>query len=137
MMGNIKLLFSSISVGSIFMIVLLAAITMSMAARERVTEVAVLKAIGFGRRLILTLMLTEFVVTAIVGWAVGVGFGALLYRVVDVAKLTMGYLPNFRLEPATAAICGAAAVAVGFLAGGLPSIKSANLRVVDGLRKVV
>jgi len=137
MMGNIKLLFSSISVGSIFMIVLLAAITMSMAARERVTEVAVLKAIGFGRRLILGLMLTEFVITAIVGWAVGVGGGALLYRVVDVAKLTMGYLPGFRLEAPTAAICGAAAIVVGLLAGGLPSIKSANLSVVDGLRKVV
>jgi len=137
MMGNIKLLFGTISLCSIFMIVLLAAITMSMAARERVTEVAVLKAIGFGRRLILGLMLTEFVITTIVGWAIGIGFAALLYRVVDMAKWTMGFLPNFRLEPSTAAICAAAAVVVGLLAGGLPSMRSANLRVVDGLRKVV
>jgi putative ABC transport system permease protein len=137
MMGNIKLLFSSISLCSIFMTVLLAAITMSMAARERVTEVAVLKAIGFGRRLILGLMLTEFVITTLVGFAVGVGGAALLYANVDVAKYTMGYLPNFRVAPATAAICAAAALAVGLVAGGLPSMKSANLSVVDGLRKVV
>jgi putative ABC transport system permease protein len=117
--------------------VLLAAITMSMAARERVTEVAVLKAIGFGRRLILGLMLTEFVVTTLAGFAVGVGGAALLYANIDVAKYTMGYLPNFRVAPSTAAICAAAALAVGLIAGGLPSMKSANLSVVDGLRKVV
>ncbi|HEV2722379.1 MAG TPA: FtsX-like permease family protein, partial [Thermoanaerobaculia bacterium] len=137
MMGNIKVLFGSISLCSIGMIVLLAAITMSMAARERVTEVAVLKAIGFGRGLILALMLTEFVLTTFIGFVVGVGGAALLYANVDVAKWTMGFLPNFRLYPSTAAICAAAAVAVGLLAGGLPSMKSANLSVVDGLRKVV
>ncbi len=137
MMGNIRVLFSAISLCSIGMIVLLAAITMSMAARERVTEVAVLKAIGFGRGLILGLMLTEFVMTTLMGFVVGVGGAALLYRFIDVAKWTMGFLPNFRLYPSTAAICGVAAIAVGLLAGGLPSMKSANLSVVDGLRKVV
>lgn len=137
MMGNVKLLFSSISLCSIFMIVLLAAITMSMAARERVTEVAVLKAIGFGRRLILALMLTECVITAIVGWAIGIGSAALLFGFGDIAKWTMGFLPNFRLDVATAAICAVAALAVGLIAGGLPSMKAANLSVVDGLRKVV
>ena len=137
MMGNVKLLFSSISLCSIFMIVLLAAITMSMAARERVTEVAVLKAIGFGRRLVLALMLAECVITAVAGWALGVGFAALLFGFGDVAKWTMGFLPNFRLGADTAAICAAVAVAVGLIAGGLPSMKAANLSVVDGLRKVV
>jgi putative ABC transport system permease protein len=137
MMGNIKLLFTSVSICSIFMIVLLAAITMSMAARERVTEVAVLKAIGFGRRLVLGLMLTEFVITTAAGCALGVGFATLLYRFGDVAKWTRGFLVNLYITPGTAAICAAIAIAVGLLAGGLPSLKSANLSVVDGLRKVV
>src|SRR5712691_10300142 len=66
-MGNIKLLFTSLSVCAVFMVVLLAAITMSMSARERTTEIAVLKAIGFERRLILTLMLTEFVTLTLIG----------------------------------------------------------------------
>jgi len=137
MMGNVKLLFGTISLCSIFMIVLLAAITMSMAARERVTEVAVLKAIGFGRGLILGLMLSEFVITTLAGWAAGIGFAAFLFRAVDMAKLTMGFLPRLHLAGSTAALCAAAAVFVGLVAGGLPSMKSANLHVVDGLRKVV
>jgi len=137
MMGNIKLLFSSISLCAIFMVILLAAITMSMAARERVTEVAVLKAIGFGRRLILGLLLTEFVIITAIGCAAGVGFAALLYGYGDVAKWTRGFLINFHIVPSTAAICAGLAIVVGLVAGGLPSIKSANLSVVDGLRKVV
>jgi putative ABC transport system permease protein len=126
-----------VSVCSIFMIVLLAAITTSMAARERVTEVAVLKAIGFGRRLILGLMLTEFVVTTAAGCALGTGFAALLYHFGDVGKWTRGFLINMSITAGTAAICAAIAIVVGFVAGGLPSMKSANLSVVDGLRKVV
>ena len=74
MMGDIKLLFHSISLCSIFMVILLAAITMSMSARERVTEIAVLKAIGFSRRLVLTLMLIEFTTLTFIGGIAGKGF---------------------------------------------------------------
>src|SRR5215212_527661 len=72
MMGNIKLLFTSVSSCAVLMVILLAAITMSMSARERVTEIAVLKAIGFGQRLVLTLMLTEFVLLTLIGGGAGV-----------------------------------------------------------------
>ena len=65
MMGNVKLLFTAVCTCAIFMVVLLAAITMSMSARERVTEIAVLKAIGFEQRLVLALMLTEFILLTV------------------------------------------------------------------------
>lgn len=77
MIGNIKLLFTVVSLCSIFMVVLLAAITMSMAARERVTEVAVLKAIGFTGGMVLTIMLIEFVTLGLIGGALGT-YGAKL-----------------------------------------------------------
>src|SRR5947209_18403234 len=83
MMGNVKLLFTAVSTCAIFMVVLLAAITMSMSARERVTEIAVLKAIGFEQRLVLAIMLTEFILLTIIGGAAG-SFGAhYLYSAVD------------------------------------------------------
>src|SRR4029079_13293246 len=108
MMVNAKVRSGTISLCSIFMTVLLAAITMSMAARERVTEVAVLKAIGFGKRLILALMLTEFVITPRVGWGVGDGAAAVIFGTVDMAKVTMGFLPRLHVAGSTAAICGVA-----------------------------
>jgi putative ABC transport system permease protein len=136
MIGNIKLLFTAVSVCAIFMVVLLAAITMSMAARERVTEVAVLKAIGFTSGMILTLMLIEFVTLGLIGGALG-AFGAkFFYNFVNMTEVTQGFLVAFGVNTETIITCIVAAILVGFLAGGLPALRSARLSVVDGLRKV-
>ena len=136
MIGNIKLLFTVVSLCSIFMVILLAALTMSMAARERVTEIAVLKAIGFTSGTILTLMLIEFVTLGFIGGALGT-FGAhFVYKAVNMTEVTQGFLVAFGVNAKTVATCLIAAVIVGFLAGGLPALRSARLSVVDGLRKV-
>jgi len=137
MIGNIKLLFTSVSVCAIFMVVLLAAITMSMSARERVSEIAVLKAIGFEKGLVLTLMLTEFMLLALAGGLLGTLGARLFYQGVNMTAVTQGFLVNFGVNNATTATCLAVSVAVGLIAGGFPAYRSANLRVVDGLRKVV
>jgi len=136
MIGNIKLLFRVVSLCSIFMVVLLAAITMSMAARERVTEIAVLKAIGFTSGTVLTLMLIEFMTLGILGGALGTLGAKLAYKAIDMGQVTQGFLVNFGVNNETVLICLGAAVLVGFLAGGLPAWRSARLSVVDGLRKV-
>lgn len=136
MIGNIKLLFTVVSICSIFMVVLLAAITMSMAARERVTEVAVLKAIGFTRGMILTLMLIEFVTLGLIGGALGTFGAKVIYGFVNMTEVTQGFLVAFRVNTETVLTCLAAAAIVGLLAGGLPAMRSARLSVVDGLRKV-
>jgi len=137
MMGNIKLLFGAVSTCAIFMVVLLAAITMSMTARERVTEIAVLKAIGFEQRLVLAIMLSEFVLLTVIGGAIG-SYGAhFLFLFVDAGKMTQGFLQNLGVHAKTLAVCMATAVGIGLVAGGLPALRASNLRVVDGLRRVV
>jgi putative ABC transport system permease protein len=137
MMGNVKLLFTAVSTCAIFMVVLLAAITMSMSARERVTEIAVLKAIGFEQRLVLGIMLTEFILLTVIGGAAG-SYGAhFLYGAVDMGKVTQGFLQNFGIHAKTLAVCIGTSAAVGLIAGGLPALRASNLRVVDGLRRVV
>ncbi len=137
MMGDIKLLFHSISLCSIFMVILLAAITMSMSARERVTEIAVLKAIGFGRRLVLALMLIEFTLLTLIGGILGILAGKFIFQTVNMTKVTQGFLVNFTLYPHPIVACLIASLAVGLLAGGWPAIRSAKMSVVDGLRTVV
>jgi len=137
MMGDIKLLFHSISLCSIFMVILLAAITMSMSARERVTEIAVLKAIGFPRGLVLSLMLIEFALLTLIGGAIGVLGGAQVYRVVNMTEVTQGFLVNFGLYRDPIIACLLASLGVGLIAGGWPAMRSANMSVVDGLRRVV
>ena len=137
MMGNVKLLFTAVSTCAIFMVVLLAAITMSMSARERVTEIAVLKAIGFEQRLVLAIMLSEFVLLTVIGGAIG-SYGAhFLFIAVDAGKMTQGFLQNLGVHAKTLTICMATAVGIGLVAGGFPALRASNLRVVDGLRRVV
>jgi len=93
MMGDIKLLFHSISLCAIFMVILLAAIAMSMSARERVTEIAVLKAIGFGRRLVLALML--IVLPWLADFARGI-HSRNFYVLIGALMLFLWFLTDFR-----------------------------------------
>jgi putative ABC transport system permease protein len=137
MMGNIKLLFTSVSLCAIFMVILLAAITMSMSARERVTEIAVLKAIGYRPGLVLGLMLVEFVLLTLIGGLVGTLAAKGFYHVFDIVSFSQGFLAGFQVYWRTIALCVAASALVGILAGGYPAYRAANLSVVDGLRKVV
>lgn len=137
MMGNIKLLFGSICMCAVAMVILLAAITMSMSARERVTEIAVLKAIGFERKLVMTLMLIEFTLLTLVGGGLGV-FGAKLFTIaVPMGKLTQGFLVGFTIFPETMVIALLASAVVGLIAGGWPAYNAMRMSVVDGLRRVV
>ncbi len=137
MMGNVKLLFTAVSTCAVFMVILLAAITMSMSARERVVEISVLKAIGFESRLVLTLMLIEFALLTVIGGAIGVIGGRFLFNVINMTKVTQGFLVNFAIYPRVMAICIALAAVVGVIAGGFPAFHATRIRVVDGLRRVV
>jgi putative ABC transport system permease protein len=137
MMGNIKLLFTSISACAIFMVVLLAAITMSMSARERVTEIAVLKAIGFTRGRLLTLMLVEFIVLTLFGGLAGGLAARFVFSYVDMAVKTSGFLPSFTVPTYVLGVCAGVSALVGLLAGGLPAFRASSMSVVDGLRRVV
>jgi putative ABC transport system permease protein len=137
MMGNIKLLFTSISLCAVLMVVLLAAITMSMSARERVTEIAVLKAIGYEKGLLLTLMLIEFMSVTMLGGLAGSLFAMLVFWKVNMAALTSGFLPSFSVPVEVIVKAAIASAIVGLLSGGLPAMRATRLSVVDGLRRVV
>jgi len=137
MMGNIKLLFTSISLCAVLMVVLLAAITMSMSARERVTEIAVLKAIGYEKGLLLTLMLTEFISVTLLGGLAGSLGAKVVFSIVNMAERTSGFLPNFSVPAEVIVKAAIASVIVGLLSGGLPALRATRLSVVDGLRRVV
>ena len=87
--------------------------------------------------LVLTLMLIEFALLTLIGGTVGVLGGTLVYRFVNMTEVTQGFLVNFGLYPNPIIACVIASLGVGLLAGGWPAMRSANMSVVDGLRRVV
>ena len=71
LIGNVKLFFRSLTAVIAAVVLLIAANTMAMAARERVAEFAVLRAIGFPRGTIFGLLLSESALLAVFGAPLG------------------------------------------------------------------
>jgi putative ABC transport system permease protein len=132
-MGNIEFLILSVGSVVFFTLLLVTGNTMAIAVRERVRELAVLKAVGFSDTFVLSVTLVETLILAALGGGLGVGLAKLFTLRGDP---TGGLLPFFYLAPRAMAAGLALALAVGLLAGILPSVAAMRLRVVDALRRV-
>jgi putative ABC transport system permease protein len=132
-MGNIEFLILTIGSVVFFTLLLVAGNTMAIAVRERVRELAVLKAVGFSDRFVLVLVMAETMVVA----AVGGGMGLVLAKLFTLrGDPTRGLLPFFYLSPHAVVLGFVLALAVGLMAGLLPAVTAMRLRVVDALRRV-
>jgi len=132
-MGNIQFLILTIGGVVFFTLLLVTGNTMAIAVRERVRELAVLKAVGFSHRFVLILVLAETVVVAAVGGGIGLALAKLFTLRGDP---TRGLLPFFYLPPDVIVLGFALALTVGLVSGLLPAVSAMRLRVVDALRRV-
>ena len=141
MMGNVKLLINGISLIILFAVTLIVANTIAMSARERVTEIAVMRTLGFGQGHILGFILSEAVVMSLLGGLLGVFLAKFFFVPALVAAgnktAISAWLINFRVSPQTLVMAFAVSVGIGILAGFIPAIRSSRLKIVDGLRQVV
>ena len=141
MMGNVKGLIRWISLIILFAVTLIVANTVAMSARERVTEIAVMRTLGFRRSHILSFILSESVLMSLLGGVVGV----LLAKYFFIPGMVKGmesspmapFVLNFKVTWDVLAAAFGVAVGVGVLAGFVPAIRSSQVRIVDGLRQVV
>ncbi len=121
-------------------IVFIAANTASMAVRERIGEIAVLKALGFSRRLIFLTLLSEAVLLSTLGGVLGV-LGALgltqLLRTGSGWNPALGPLGSFIVTQAILVQGLFLALFVGMLAGVVPALGAARRSVAETLREVI
>ena len=132
--GNIQFLIMTIGTVVFFTLLLVTGNTMAISVRERVGELAVLKAIGFSDRWVLFFVLAESLTIAIVGGLLGLGLALLAVPALGAAL--NGLLPTLILSPAILSLGLATALLVGVVSGLLPGIGAMRLRVVDALRRV-
>lgn len=131
--GNIQFLILSIGAVVFFTLLLVTGNTMAIAVRERVRELAVLKAVGFSDGFVLWLVLAESLTVAAIGGCIGLGLAKVLTLNGDP---THGMLPYFYL-PLEIIIAGiAVSLAVGIAAGVPPALSAMRLNVVNALRRV-
>jgi putative ABC transport system permease protein len=132
--GNIEFLILTIGSVVFFTLLLVTGNTMAISVRERVSELAVLKAIGFSDRSALFFVLFESLFIALIGGLIGLGLALVL--IPGISKGLSGLLPPLLLSPALLALGLGFAVLVGVVSGLLPGIGAMRLRVVDALRRV-
>jgi putative ABC transport system permease protein len=130
--GDIGSIMIAILVAVLFTILLVVGNTMAQAVRERTSELAVLKTLGFTDLRVLGLVLAESLFVACAGGAAGLGAAWLLAQSGDP---TGGLLPAFEITPRDLALGVALMALVGLLAGALPALSAMRIRIIDALRK--
>ena len=133
MWGDVGLLVQAIGTAVFFAILLVAANTMMMAARERVGEVAVMKTLGFQNGVLFGIVLAEAIAICVVGAGIGLGLARVMLASV---RQVQSILPGYTIEQETLALGMAIAVVLGTLTGLVPAVQAARLSVVEALRRV-
>ncbi|WP_306536838.1 ABC transporter permease [Geobacter sp.] len=118
----------------IVIIMVVAANTMAMTARERIAEYATMKTLGFGAFHIAGVVFGESIVIALVGGVAGVActFPAAHWIETELSQ----FFPVFSITPETIMMDLAAALVVGVVAGIFPTWRGATIRIADGLRRI-
>jgi putative ABC transport system permease protein len=131
--GDITLITATIMSAVFFTILLVSANTMSQAVRERAGELGVLKALGFTSSQVLSLVLAESCLLAVLGGGIGLGVA---YVLIARGDPTGGMLPLFYFPTLDVLIGVGFSVALGVLAGIFPALQAMRLRVADALRRM-
>ncbi len=118
----------------IVIIMVVAANTMAMTARERIAEYATLKTLGFGAGHIGAIVFGESMFISLLGGVLGVvlTFPAAHWIETELAQ----FFPYFSVSMTTIGLDLLTACAVGAVAGLFPTWRGATIRIADGLRRI-
>ena len=130
--GNIGFFLNAIGMAVVFAILMVAANTMAMSARERFSEIAVLKTLGFTDGDVVRLVVIEALVISGLGVLLGLGGAVLVFNLVQFDL--GGFIPGLTVTPGIAAVGLGVALAIAFASGAVPAWQAGRLRVVEALR---
>jgi putative ABC transport system permease protein len=135
--GNIRTIIYSLCLVVMLTVLLIAANSMAMMVRDRISEVAVMRALGFTRTHIAVLLFTEAALIGLIGSMVGAGLALLAFahgmRLGEITGL-LGYL---EVRPETAAAAVASAFLVSILSALGPVIRAMRVVPAMAFREVV
>lgn len=130
-LADIGLIVGSIMGAVFFTLLLLSGNTMMQAVRERTSELAVLKTIGFSNHAVLGIVLAESVLLLLLGGVIGLALASLI---IPGISANSGGMLNLPVVGASSWILGVVLmIAIGLLVGALPAIRAMRLNIVDAL----
>jgi putative ABC transport system permease protein len=122
----------------LLILMLILANTMAMSTRERTTEYAVMRAIGFRSSHVVWMVIGEGLVIAALGATLGIALSVpLLKFFAQIFQEKMGaWLGGFDLELRAVALAVVVALNLGWIAASLPAARAGRLKIADALRRV-
>jgi len=135
-LGNVKAFILSICGAVVFAIMLVSANTMAMSVRSRTREVAVLKTLGFTRRRVLSIFVSESVALSLAGGVLGILTAIPLIMVVTHRFIGLGIPLYMKVNGPTAAVSIVIALILGVVSGYFPAYRVSRLNIVDALRHI-
>ena len=133
-LGDIGLIANGILSAVFFTILLLTAVVMNQALRERIPELAVLKTLGFSDAKVAMLVLGESVLLCSLGGLLGIGITLAMAPLLNDA-LAQTPLGAFVFAPATAVVAAATALLLGIVVGVQPALQANRLTIAEALRR--
>jgi putative ABC transport system permease protein len=133
LVGNVRAIVGGVATLALIGMLLLMTNSIAMSVRERAGEIAVMRALGFGRRHAVGLVLLECVLTGIAGALIGCGLAWLALG----GGFSMGFalVSGFRVEPSAVAWCVVLAALLSGIAGLAPAMRIARIPIIEGLRR--
>jgi len=108
--------------------------TMAMSARERISEYALLKTLGFGPSHLIGLILGESMAVAVFGGLLGI---LLMFPVIGAAsQFLQNFFSGFEVNALTILLAMTFVLIVGITASLFPIYKAVRLPIIQGLRNV-
>ena len=107
---------------------------MAMSARERLSEYAMLKTLGFRPFHLTGLVLGESLLIAALGGIVGLLLSMPIIALLT--KMMVGYFNMMNADSLTISLAIIFVIAVGFIAAIFPVYRAVKISIVDGLRNV-
>lgn len=118
----------------IVIIMVVAANTMAMTARERIAEYATMKVLGFKGYHIAGAVFGESLFIAVIGGALGI---LLTFPAAGWLEATLSqFFPVFQIAASTILLQFTAALVVGIVAGIFPTWRGATIQIAEGLRRI-
>jgi putative ABC transport system permease protein len=134
MFGNLPLFVGWIGTGVLIAIFLACVNTMVMSMREQLSEIGILKSLGFTDGSMFALLITQSFTLCCAGGALGL---LLAWSTQDWVANALGTsFPGYQITPGTFVLAAAIAMILGLLTGVAPAWHVAKLRCVEALRSV-
>jgi putative ABC transport system permease protein len=130
-LGNIALIVTLVVGAAFVTILMIVGNTMALTIRERTREIGVLKTLGFSGPRILTLVLGESVLLALLGGLPGLILAALAAFALRTSM--QNFMPGFAVTPEIVALGVALMIALGLITGIIPALNAMRLKIAAAL----